>query len=105
MVSSVYTRVPCSTTGCTKPAIYFCRFPVKRRGRTEQCRRPMCQRCSSSDRHCPPHARIAPEALIKICAACLTASCPAGLMVCTKPEATRLVTKGQYLSILSFGIL
>lgn len=106
MVVANRVRVACSTAGCARQALYFCRYPVTRRGRTEHCRRPMCARCcSTDDRHCPPHARIAGEQLVKICAACLTSSCPSGDMVCTTPEKTRLVTRAQYRSILSFGIL
>jgi len=105
MVACYKPRVICSTAGCTKAALYFCRYPVTRRGRTEQCRRPLCQRCSNDDRHCPPHSRIAGESLVKICSACFTASCPSGEMVCAAPGPARLVTRAQYLTNLSFGLL
>lgn len=105
MVSSVYTRVPCSTTGCTKAAVHFCRYPIMRNGRQTFCNRRVCQRCANADRFCPPHARLGAEALIKICTTCLTSSCPSGSMVCSSPGPTRLVTRATFLNILSFGIL
>ena len=100
-----FTRAICDTNGCGYEAISYCRYPVTRHGRTTTCNRRMCSRCCSAGHHCPPHARIAPEQLIKICTACLTASCPSGDMVCTKPGANRLVTRATYLNLLSFGIL
>lgn len=104
-MATCYTRAICATNGCGYEAISYCRYPVTRNGRQVMCNRRMCSRCCSANHHCPPHARIAPEQLLTICAACLTASCPAGLMVCATPAKTRSVTRTQYLSILSFGIL
>lgn len=98
-------RVICDTNGCGYPAVAYCRYPVTRRGRQVMCNRRICQRCASVNQHCPPHARIAPESLIQICTECLTASCPSGLHVCTKPGKTRLVTGAQWKTILSFGVL
>lgn len=103
MVCSV--RTACATVGCRKAATTFCRFPITRQGRQSYCNRPMCSTCAKGGRHCPPHARIAPEALITICSACLTASCPSGDMVCAAPGPRRQVTRAVYLNILSFGIL
>jgi len=100
----------CSTTGCRHPATVLCRFPVKRHGRSATCNRMVCAGCASKpDRFCPPHARgvvsgAAPE-LVKICGACLTASCVHGEMRCRKPGPQRLVTVAEWKRLLSFGVL
>lgn len=106
---SVCTRgaLRCQTNGCRHPAVGLCKYPVKRNGRTTTCNRHICQRCSSRDGYCPPHARIAADSLVLICPRCFTQSCPdpACDYQCEKPGAAMKVTEARYRNLISFGIL
>jgi hypothetical protein len=98
-------RVRCQTSGCRHPAVVLCRYPVTRNGRAGTCSRQVCDRCAGADRYCPPHARIAGESLVKICAACYSSSCAHGELPCAKPGTARTVTIAQWKTLLSFGVL
>jgi hypothetical protein len=73
----------------------------------------MCGKCAKhvggGMDFCPPHARSGVEALVKVCAACLSSSCgmrDAGYTCARRDEAgTRMLTVAQWKSELSFGAI
>lgn len=102
---SSHVHAQCQTSGCRKPATVLCKFPVTRHGRSVQCNRHICAGCASRERYCPPHSRVAPEALVKICAVCYSSSCAHGELPCDRAGQTRMVNVAQWKTLLSFGAL
>ena len=103
-------RARCATTACAGAGTILCDYPVIRRGRQTTCNRRVCRGCAvalGTDLDlCPPHARAGVDALVIICAACFTSSCPAGDAPCgRRSEGTRTVTVAQWKRLLSFGSL